>query len=68
MTNRLGSRPAHTGQSFWTDAAILSAAGIDTVLVGPIGHGLHSAEEWVDLQSVFDLAHILAQTAIDFCR
>ncbi len=68
MAGRLGSKPAHTGQTFWTDAAILSAAGIDTVLAGPIGHGLHSAEEWVELQSVFDLAHILAQTAIDFCR
>jgi acetylornithine deacetylase len=68
MSSRLGGKPAHTGQTFWTDAAILSAAGMDTVLVGPIGHGLHSAEEWVDLQSVFDLAHILAQTAIDFCR
>lgn len=68
MARRLGGKPAHTGQTFWTDAAILSAAGMDTVLVGPIGGGLHSAEEWVDLQSVYDLAYILAQTAIDFCR
>jgi len=68
IAGRLGGKPAHTGQTFWTDAAILSAAGMDTVLVGPIGGGLHSAEEWVDLQSVYDLAHILAQTAIDFCR
>jgi len=59
--------PTFTGQSFWTDAAILSAAGIETVLVGPKGHGLHSEEEWVDIQSVVDLAHILAETACSYC-
>jgi acetylornithine deacetylase len=59
--------PTFTGQSFWTDAAILAAAGIKTVLVGPKGHGLHSEEEWVDVQSVIDLAHILAETACSYC-
>jgi acetylornithine deacetylase len=68
ITQRLGSKPAHTGQTFWTDAALLAGAGIDTVLLGPIGQGLHSIEEWVDLQSVIDLAAVLAQTAVDFCQ
>jgi acetylornithine deacetylase len=63
-----GKTPAHTGQPFWTDAAILADAGIETVLIGPIGAGLHSKEEWVDIQSVFDLAWILAETAIQYCR
>ncbi len=56
------------GVPFWTDAALLSEAGIPTVLLGPTGHGLHSAEEWVDLQSCLDLASILANVAIDFCE
>jgi len=60
--------PVHTGATFWTDAAILSTAGIDTALIGPIGAGLHSVEEWVEVQSIFDLAQILAETAVDFCR
>ncbi|MCP4543011.1 MAG: ArgE/DapE family deacylase [Chloroflexi bacterium] len=68
MTKRLGHAPTHVGQTFWTDAAILAAAGIETVLVGPTGDGLHSAEEWVDIQSVVDLAAILAETAIAYCR
>ncbi len=68
VTRRLGKAPAHTGASFWTDAALLAAAGIETILLGPVGHGLHSAEEWVDLSSVLDLAHILAETSVDFCR
>ena len=68
MTNQLGSKPAHSGQTFWTDAALFAAAGMETALVGPVGNGLHSEEEWVDLQSVVDLAHILAETAIKYCR
>jgi len=63
-----GRQPAYIGQSFWTDAAILAAAGMDTVLIGPTGGGLHSKEEWVDLQSIQDLAAILAATAIAYCR
>ncbi len=68
MTTRLGQKPAHTGQTFWTDAALLADAGMETVLVGPTGYGLHSAEEWVDLQSVVDLAYILAETAVNYCQ
>ena len=56
------------GVPFWTDAALLSEAGIPTVLLGPTGHGLHSAEEWVDLQSCLELASILAKVATDFCE
>jgi acetylornithine deacetylase len=38
--------------SFWTDAAILGAAGIPTVIFGPGGAGLHSTEEYVLLDDV----------------
>ncbi len=67
FTRRLGTPPKHIGQTFWTDAAILSEAGIQTVLIGPTGYGLHSAVEWVDIQSSIDLAYILAETAVNFC-
>jgi acetylornithine deacetylase len=40
------------GMSFWTDAAILGAAGIPSVLFGPGGAGLHSTEEYVRLRDV----------------
>ena len=36
--------------SFWTDAAMLGAAGIPSVLFGPVGAGLHGVDEWVDLR------------------
>lgn len=66
-TTVLGKPAPHIGQSFWTDAAFHAAAGSDTVLIGPIGDGLHSAEEWVDLSSVIQLSEILARTAISYC-
>ena len=64
----LGESRPHMGATFWTDAALLAGAGMETVLLGPIGAGLHSDEEWVDLQSVFDLAQILAETAVEYCQ
>ena len=67
LESRLGAIPEHIGQTFWTDAALLADAGIETVLLGPVGDGLHSAEEWVDLKSVVDLAYVLAETAINYC-
>ena len=66
MAARLGHKPAHTGQTFWTDASLLAQAGMETALLGPSGYGLHSTEEWVDLQSVVELANILAETAVNY--
>ena len=67
VAGHLGQTRPHIGATFWTDAALLAGAGIETVLIGPTGAGLHSAEEWVDLQSVYDLAQILAETAVEYC-
>ncbi len=59
--------PPHIGDTPWMDAALLAAAGIETVVIGPSGAGAHAAEEWVDLESVVQLAGILAEAAIDYC-
>lgn len=56
-----------SGVQFWTDAALLSAAGIPSVLFGPSGSGAHAIEEWVDLSSVKTCAEIYLATAIRFC-
>ncbi len=61
-TDVLGGRPAHAGQTPWMDAALLQAAGIETVVIGPTGAGAHAAKEWVDLASVEQLAAILERT------
>jgi acetylornithine deacetylase len=67
VSRHVGAKQPHTGATFWTDAALLAAEGIETVLIGPSGAGLHSAVEWVDLQSVYDLSQILAETAVAYC-
>ena len=56
------------GMSFWTDAAVLSEAGIPSILYGPTGAGLHSIEEWVDVQSVLTCRDALVSLARDWCR
>jgi len=43
---------AQRQMTFWTDAAVLGAAGIPSVLFGPGGAGLHSVEEYVNLNDV----------------
>jgi acetylornithine deacetylase len=48
----VGCRASRVGMTFWTDAAILGAAGIPAVLFGPGGAGLHSTEEYVLLADV----------------
>jgi acetylornithine deacetylase len=55
------------GVPFWTDAALLSEAGIPSILFGPAGSGAHADEEWVDLASVKTCADIYLASASEFC-
>jgi len=64
----LGRKAAHFGDTPWMDAALLSAAGTETVVIGPQGAGAHAAEEWVDIESVAQLAEILVRAALDYCQ
>jgi acetylornithine deacetylase len=64
----LGRRVAHIGDTPWMDAALLGAAGVETVVIGPTGAGAHADVEWVDLASVEKLAEILAESALDYCK
>lgn len=56
--------PEPTGMSFWTDAAVLAGAGIQSLLFGPGGAGLHSIEEYVILDDVLTCRDVLAETAL----
>jgi acetylornithine deacetylase len=60
-------QPDFVGMSFWTDAAILGAAGIPAVLFGPGGDGLHSLEEYVTLDDVLVCRDVLVDLAQRFC-
>ena len=62
-----GCRAVVTGMTFWTDAAILGAAGIPSVLFGPGGAGLHSIEEYVVLDEVCRCRDALTELARTWC-
>jgi acetylornithine deacetylase len=64
----LSAAPEIYGEGWWMDSALLGEAGIDTVIIGPTGDGLHADEEWVDVESVIQLARILARSAVTYCR
>ena len=49
------------------DSALMQAAGVDSVVIGPAGEGAHADVEWVDLASCARLAEILAEAAADYC-
>ena len=58
--------PRLIGHGWWEDSGLLGAAGIDTVILGPLGDGLHTDEEWVESESIVRLAEILVRTTLSF--
>jgi acetylornithine deacetylase len=64
----VGCRPRRVGMTFWSDAAILGAAGIPSVLFGPGGEGLHSPGEYVRVEDVRLCREALVALAREFLR
>lgn len=64
----LAGTPEFIGETPWMDSALLSSAGVETVVMGPIGVGAHAKVEWVEIDSLVKLADILARTAIHYCN
>jgi acetylornithine deacetylase len=50
------------------DASLLKAAGVETVVIGPAGAGAHADLEYVELDSVGQLADILVRSAQAYCQ
>jgi acetylornithine deacetylase len=65
---RLGRTAVRGGVSFWTDASVLGHAGIPSVVFGPGGAGLHSCEEYVNIEEVIACRDTLATVAIAVCK
>jgi acetylornithine deacetylase len=67
VSSVLGRAPEYFGDTPWMDSALLAAAGVETVVVGPHGAGAHADVEWVDVESVERLADILVRVALEYC-
>jgi acetylornithine deacetylase len=67
LVARHAGAPEIVGVPFWADSALLSAAGIPTVVFGPAGEGAHAVEEWVDLASAERCAKVYAAVARELC-
>jgi acetylornithine deacetylase/succinyl-diaminopimelate desuccinylase-like protein len=66
MTDVLGRPPKTTGLNAWTDAALMQAAGIPTLLIGATGGNFHAPGEWLAITEFMKLCAILEQAAINF--
>lgn len=62
-----GTEAQLVGAPYWTDAALVAAAGVPTVLYGPRGGGIHQSVEWVELASVETVRQVLVRTAVAIC-
>jgi acetylornithine deacetylase len=67
LVRRLAGDPEVVGVPFWADSALLSAAGVPTVLFGPAGEGAHAVVEWVDLASLERCAEVYTAVAAELC-
>ncbi|CAM1503559.1 Fc.00g011500.m01.CDS01 [Cosmosporella sp. VM-42] len=64
----LGQKPTIGAVPFWTDCALLADKGIPSLLWGPRGEGLHSRVEFVEVESVKQVAEALTAIASEFCK
>ena len=67
MDQTLGRPPEHVGENPWMDSALLSEAGVETVVIGPKGGEAHAPGEWVEVDSVMELAKLLALSTAEYC-
>jgi hypothetical protein len=63
----LGRPPFVRGDIGRADSGLLVEAGIPVATFGPVGHGRHAADEWVDRATVATTAAVPERTAPAFC-
>ncbi len=63
MSAVLGRDPKITGMNAWTDAALMQAAGIPTLLLGSAGGNYHAPGEWASISELVRLSDILERVA-----
>ena len=64
----VGRKPAVIRENYWTDCALIGEVGIPVLLFGPHGEGLHSMEEFANIDSLKQTTEILTKIANEFCK
>jgi succinyl-diaminopimelate desuccinylase len=64
VARNTGRAPQFYREHFATDARFYSQHGVPAVCLGPVGAGLHSDEEWVDIDSLEQLYAILTELSL----
>lgn len=54
------------GLNAWADSGLMQAAGIPTIMFGPLGGNFHAPDEWVSIGEVVRAAQIVEAAAIRF--
>ncbi|MBC8497982.1 ArgE/DapE family deacylase [Candidatus Bathyarchaeota archaeon] len=62
-----GEAPSYIGGTGWMDSEIIWNKGIPVVCHGPSGSGAHAKSEWVDLESVVNVAKVHEYAIKEFC-
>ena len=62
-----GKSSRFVGRPYWLDSEIIWRKGVPVAAFGPKGGGAHSAVEYIELESVDIVTHVLEQTIIKFC-
>ena len=62
-----GEAPNYIGGTGWMDSEIIWNKGIPVVCHGPSGEGAHAKSEWVDLESVVNVAKVHEYAIREFC-
>ena len=55
----LGKRLEPAGLNAWADSGLTQAAGVPTLMFGPLGGNFHAPEEWVSIPEVASSARIV---------
>lgn len=64
----MSAEPTIRGERYWTDVGLMDEAGIPGLVWGPKGYGLHAKTEWVEVESVRQLAAAFIGIVEDFCK
>ncbi len=63
----LGRPLEPAGLNAWGDAALMQAAGIPTLMFGPLGANFHAPDEWVSLSETVAVTEIVERAVTSFC-